>query len=144
VELGFAGYDGISLPFAEESQDAVWASFCIHQIVELSSAIREWFRVLKPGGFLVISCSITGATLQNASVQSGVKPAAGKSSGIGLSKFFGMVDDALRTDICRIFHCGQSEPVSATVDNQEILKSEIDLVLQKLVSNEQIDSGVSV
>jgi ADP-heptose:LPS heptosyltransferase/SAM-dependent methyltransferase len=54
VELDFPGYDGRTLPFAEESQDAVFASHCLEHIPDFRNALQDWFRVLRTGGFLVI------------------------------------------------------------------------------------------
>lgn len=47
--------DGLSLPLADGSQDAVFANMYLHHCPDPLSAIREMGRVLKPGGRLVIS-----------------------------------------------------------------------------------------
>ena len=54
VELDFPGYDGRTLPFADNSQDSVFASHCLEHIPDFCNALQDWFRVLKVGGFLVI------------------------------------------------------------------------------------------
>ena len=54
VELDYPGYDGRTLPFAEESQDAVFASHCLEHIPDFRNALQDWFRVLRVGGFMVI------------------------------------------------------------------------------------------
>lgn len=54
VELDYPGYDGHTLPFADLSQDAVFASHCLEHIEDFPNVLRDWFRVLKVGGFLVI------------------------------------------------------------------------------------------
>jgi ADP-heptose:LPS heptosyltransferase/SAM-dependent methyltransferase len=54
VELDYPGYDGQTLPFPEASQDAVFASHCLEHIDDDLNALRDWFRVLKIGGFLVV------------------------------------------------------------------------------------------
>ena len=54
VELDFPGYDGRTLPFADGSQDAVFASHCLEHIPDFRNALRDWFRVLRRGGYLVI------------------------------------------------------------------------------------------
>lgn len=53
IDLDFPGYDGVRLPFADESVDTVFSSHCLEHIEREQDAIREWFRVLKVGGFLV-------------------------------------------------------------------------------------------
>ena len=54
VELDYPGNDGITLPFPDQSQDAVFASHCLEHIPDFRNAIRDWFRVLRIGGFLVV------------------------------------------------------------------------------------------
>jgi SAM-dependent methyltransferase len=54
VELDYPGYDGRTLPFPDCSQDAVYNSHCLEHISDFEQAIRDWHRVLKIGGFLVI------------------------------------------------------------------------------------------
>ena len=54
IELDYQGYDGVTLPFPAGSQDAVFASHCLEHIDDYQNAIREWFRVLKVGGHLLI------------------------------------------------------------------------------------------
>ncbi|MBV9199567.1 MAG: FkbM family methyltransferase [Alphaproteobacteria bacterium] len=54
VDLDYPGYDGTHLPFSDESQDGIYASHCLEHISDYQGTIREWFRVLKNGGFLVI------------------------------------------------------------------------------------------
>ena len=55
VGLDYPGYDGKTLPFGDDSQDAVFASHCLEHIDDYRSAIREWFRVVRVGGHLVVS-----------------------------------------------------------------------------------------
>jgi len=54
IDLGYPGYDGIHLPFADGSQDAIYTSHCLEHMTSLSEVIREWFRVLKVGGYAVV------------------------------------------------------------------------------------------
>lgn len=54
VDLDYPGYDGKVLPFADESQDAVFNSHTLEHIVDYRSVLRDWFRVLKVGGHLII------------------------------------------------------------------------------------------
>jgi SAM-dependent methyltransferase len=54
IDVDYPGYDGATLPFPDESQDAIYTSHCLEHISDYKRAIREWFRVLKPGGHLVI------------------------------------------------------------------------------------------
>jgi len=54
IDFGYPGYDGIHLPFEDCSQDAVYNSHCLEHIDDYKAALREWFRVLKVWGYLVI------------------------------------------------------------------------------------------
>jgi arsenite methyltransferase len=47
--------DGASLPFPDESLDAVFANMYLHHTPDPLAAIREMLRVLRPGGRLVIT-----------------------------------------------------------------------------------------
>lgn len=54
IDTDFPGYDGKNLPFSDESQDYVFASHVLEHISDPIQAIKEWFRVLKIYGHLVI------------------------------------------------------------------------------------------
>lgn len=53
VDLGFPGYDGVNLPFSDASQDSIYSSHCLEHMNEPEAVIKEWFRVLRVGGYLV-------------------------------------------------------------------------------------------
>jgi SAM-dependent methyltransferase len=55
IELDTPGYDGRTLPFADGTQDAVYSSHCLEHIDDVVHTLREWHRVLRVGGFLVIA-----------------------------------------------------------------------------------------
>jgi SAM-dependent methyltransferase len=55
VDLDYPGYDGVVLPFDDESQDAVYSSHCLEHLDDPRIALREWHRVTKIGGFVVIA-----------------------------------------------------------------------------------------
>lgn len=55
IDLQYPGYDGKTLPFEDESQDAVFSSHCLEHIEDYKGALREWHRVLRVGGFMLIS-----------------------------------------------------------------------------------------
>jgi len=54
IDVDYPGYDGRSLPFPDESQDAVFSSHCLEHVNDAKATISEWFRVLRTDGFLVI------------------------------------------------------------------------------------------
>lgn len=54
VDKDYPGYDGVTLPFGSESQDYVYSSHCLEHIDFDFLAIREWMRVVKTDGHLVL------------------------------------------------------------------------------------------
>ncbi len=54
VELDYPGYDGVHLPFPDDSQDTVLAAHVLEPIVDYKPVLRDWLRVLKLGGHMVI------------------------------------------------------------------------------------------
>lgn len=55
IDLNYPGYDGKTLPFSDESVDSVYASHTLEHLEDYKWYIRDWFRVLKINGFLIIS-----------------------------------------------------------------------------------------
>jgi SAM-dependent methyltransferase len=53
IDLDYPGYDGRTLPFPENSQDAVFSSHCLEHIPDFIRAIQEWHRVAKIGGHII-------------------------------------------------------------------------------------------
>ena len=53
-DLGFTAADAMHLPFADESFDVVTMSFGLRNVADPDAALREFLRVTKPGGRLVI------------------------------------------------------------------------------------------
>jgi SAM-dependent methyltransferase len=55
IELDYPGYDGLRLPFEDDSQDAIFASHTLEHIEDYRSVLADWYRVLRVGGYLVIA-----------------------------------------------------------------------------------------
>ncbi len=53
-DLGFTAADAMRLPFADDSFDVVTMSFGLRNVADPSTALREFLRVTKPGGRLVV------------------------------------------------------------------------------------------
>ncbi len=53
VDLDYPGYDGRVLPFADATVDTVFSSHCLEHILYDLASIRDWYRTLKIGGFIV-------------------------------------------------------------------------------------------
>ena len=53
-DLGFTAADAMHLPFADESFDIVTMSFGLRNVADPDAALREFLRVTRPGGRLVV------------------------------------------------------------------------------------------
>lgn len=53
IDKSTPGYNGFDLPFAEKSLDFLYSSHTLEHISDRKNTIKEWFRVLKVGGFMV-------------------------------------------------------------------------------------------
>lgn len=54
VDKDYLGYDRLNLPFTNQSQDYVYSSHCLEHILDWQATIKEWFRVIKIDGHMVI------------------------------------------------------------------------------------------
>jgi len=52
--FGWANADALRLPFPDQSFDAVVSGFLMRNVVDSVAALREQYRILKPGGRIVI------------------------------------------------------------------------------------------
>lgn len=48
--------DAATLPFTDESLDYVYSSHCLEDFEDTASVLKEWLRVIKPKGHLVLFC----------------------------------------------------------------------------------------
>lgn len=53
IDLDYPGYDGIHLPFPDNSQDYVYSSHTLEHITDYQTSIKEWLRVTKKGGYII-------------------------------------------------------------------------------------------
>ena len=65
-DLGFTAADAMRLPFADASFDVVTMSFGLRNVADPDAALREFLRVTRPGGRLVV-CEFSQPT--NAAVR---------------------------------------------------------------------------
>ena len=54
VDIGYPGYEGATFPFADGSFDAIYSSHCFEHIGDWLGVLRDWYRLLRVGGFLII------------------------------------------------------------------------------------------
>lgn len=52
--LPWCAADALALPFASQSFDAVVSGFLMRNVIDMQQALREQYRILKPGGKIVI------------------------------------------------------------------------------------------
>ncbi|MDA2977161.1 MAG: demethylmenaquinone methyltransferase [Actinomycetota bacterium] len=62
-QLNFSAGDALSLPFADETFDAVTISFGVRNVNNVDKALKEMLRVTKPGGRIVI-CEFSSPTFE--------------------------------------------------------------------------------
>ncbi|MDO5291850.1 MAG: class I SAM-dependent methyltransferase [bacterium] len=53
--IEFVSYDGINIPFENNSFDAVVTRYCLHHIIGMQDMFHEIYRILKPGGQLLLA-----------------------------------------------------------------------------------------
>jgi SAM-dependent methyltransferase len=53
VDLDYPGYDGATLPFGNETVDTVFSSHVLEHVIDYKAVIRDWYRVLRVGGYIV-------------------------------------------------------------------------------------------
>lgn len=53
-DLNFSSADALNLPFKEKTFDAVVSGFLMRNVINVQKALEEQFRMLKPGGRIVI------------------------------------------------------------------------------------------
>lgn len=54
IDLGYPGYDGRRLPFADASHDAIFSSHVLEHITDYRNALADWYRVVRVGGYIII------------------------------------------------------------------------------------------
>lgn len=69
-----AGVDGVGLPIASETADVVVMSELIEHLIDTDSALDEAWRVLKPGGWLLLSTPNLAAWYNRGLLALGVQP----------------------------------------------------------------------
>lgn len=55
IDLDTPGYDGLHIPFEDESVDAIFSSHCLEHVISPYDTIQEWFSKIKVGGVLFIT-----------------------------------------------------------------------------------------
>ena len=53
VDLDYPAYDGRTLPFPDNSVDTVYSSHMLEHVTDFRATVRDWHRVVRPGGFIV-------------------------------------------------------------------------------------------
>jgi SAM-dependent methyltransferase len=53
VDLDYPGYDGTTLPFRDGTVDTVFSSHLLEHVIDYKAIIKDWYRVLRVGGYIV-------------------------------------------------------------------------------------------
>lgn len=136
IELDTPGYDGLKLPVLSGSQDAVHASHVLEHVPDAIASLREWFRVLRPGGCLLIF--VPHAFLYERKLPAAVPPSNWSGEhlrGYSPKTLLADVEHALEPNTYRIRHladcdCGYAYDLPPDQHPQGCL--EIELVVQRI------------
>jgi SAM-dependent methyltransferase len=133
VELDYPGYDGVTLPFADGSQDTVLAAHVLEHIPDFRQALRDWLRVLKIGGFLVIM--IPHRDLYERQPDLPSRWNGDHKRHYTPASLMGEVEDALPVSSYRVRHLADNDEgfdYARGPDQPPVGGYEIELVLQKI------------
>lgn len=132
IDLGYPGYDGIHLPFADDSQDAIYTSHCLEHMDQLHAVIREWLRVLKIGGYAVIVVPHQYLYERRVDLPS-YHP--GHKHFFTPSKLLALIEEALPPNLYRVRHLADNDlfyDYSLGTDTHPVGCYEVELVLEKI------------
>lgn len=54
IDLGSPNYNGFALPFKENALDFVFSSHCLEHVTDPVASVKEWFRPIRVGGYLIL------------------------------------------------------------------------------------------
>lgn len=54
VDIDFPGYDGVTLPFENDSVDTVFTSHVLEHLDQPSQSLSDWYRVVRPLGCIIV------------------------------------------------------------------------------------------
>jgi len=134
IDLDYPGYDGITLPFADETVDTVFSSHCLEHIEADHAVIRDWFRVLKVGGFIV--CIVPSQALYEKKLRLPSRWNADHKRMYTPSNLLKSFEDALRVNSYRVRHLCENDTgfnYAIGPDAHSDGAYEIELVVEKIV-----------
>lgn len=126
-------YDGINLPFANQSQDYIYSSHVLEHISNRYEVIKDWFRVLKSGGFII--CVVPSKLLYEKKEHLPSRFNEDHKIFFMPSNLLKEFEDALPINSYRVRHLRENDEGHNYMDPPEIHGRwlyEIELVLQKL------------
>lgn len=126
VEHGYSGYNGVSLPFESTNTTTLYVSGFFPTKHDITNAIREWWRVLREDGYLVITNTCGANGQQHVDVSA--------------ARILTQLEATLPAGAYQILHCAQSFP-----DSNNKLISDVDIVIRKNPQeNPNLAAAVSV
>lgn len=133
VDIDYPGYDGVRLPFSDESQDAVFASHTLEHIPDYIAVIRDWHRVLKIGGHMIIM--VPDAFLYERKAKPPSRWASDHRRFYTPSSLLREIEDALNPNSYRVRHLAENDmgyQYQIPPDTHAVGCYEIELVLEKI------------
>lgn len=133
IDLDYPGYDGIHLPFPDESVDTIHSSHALEHIQFDCAAIREWHRVLKIGGFIV--CTVPSQALYEKKLFLPSKFNYDHKRMYTASSLCASFDSALEPNTYKIRHLRENDDgydYSIDPDNHSVGCFEFEIVVEKI------------
>jgi SAM-dependent methyltransferase len=135
IDLEFPGYDGLTLPFEDGTVDTVFSSHCLEHILYDHAAIRDWYRVLKIGGFIV--CVVPSQALYEKRRFLPSKFNADHKRLYTPTSLIHSFEEALEVNTYRVRHMAENDKDFNYALGPEVHSDgayEIELVIEKIVS----------
>lgn len=134
IDLDYPGYDGVTLPFEDDSVDTVFSSHCLEHIVKAEDAIRDWHRVLKCGGYIV--CIVPHQHLYEKRLHLPSRYNPDHKVFFTPSTLLALFERALAPNSYRVRHCNDNDmgfDYTIGPDRHSVGCYEIELVVEKLI-----------
>ena len=134
VDEDYPGYRNNILPFPDESQDYVYSSHCLEHIKDPTPPLQEWFRVVKTGGFLIVT--VPHRDLYEKKLVRGSRWNGDHKRFYTPSSFLAEIETALGVNSYRIRHlidCDDGYDYSIPPTVHPVGEYQIECVVQKIV-----------
>lgn len=141
IDLGYPGYDGLHLPFPDNSQDAIYSSHCFEHVHNADETLREWFKKVKIGGYIIIVVPHQYLYEKRLTMPSRYNPYHIKFFTPG--KLLSLIEESLPMNEWRLRHLSDNDKdfdYSLPADQHSTGCYEIECVIQKIEKPAYTDS----